>query len=201
MQQGASMRLQNGVRWPLVALVALVVLVLIGSWLPQRARSQGVSELAASDCAASVGQIRFGDRAGRAGRLLPWGNRDLAPVTARWCRYAESGALVSAHALDAARTAKLAAVLAAPPGGWPKDALEAKQVRSLTAEELRQIQVPGCAVAAPSDLLEFSYPSGSAASVLVRAGSCSDATNGEITVRSPAGINNELASLVSDAVR
>ncbi len=175
-------------RWPLIALAGLVALVLLGSWLPSRAARQGVTAQDPSSCPSRVADVAFPARPGRDRLLLPAGYQALAPVTATWCRYGDDGALTGAARLDAARTARLAALLVAPPGGWPDDALAAKEIRPLTDAELAAVAAPECAAPSAADLLVFTYGEGSDAAVLVRSRPCGDASNGVITVRVPAGL-------------
>ncbi len=185
-----------GIRWPAVALAGLVALALIGSWLPGLAGRQGVSSPAGpSDCPAWVGAVSFPDRAGREGLLLPAGYADLAPIDATWCRFDENGQLTGTRAVDAARTSRLAALLVAPPGGWPDDALAAKRIVPLTAAQVEAATAPACSAPSTADLLVFRYAQGSDAAVLVRGEPCADAANGAITLRTPPGVGRALDDL------
>ena len=180
-------------RWPLVALAGLFALVVLGSWLPSRAAGQGITAQGPSSCPSRVADVAFPARPGRDRLLLPAGYQVLAPVTATWCRYGDDGTLTGAARLDAARTARLAALLVAPPGGWPDDALAAKEIRPLTDAELAAVAAPECAASSAADLLVFTYGQGPNAAVLVRGRPCGDATNGVITVRVPAGLATALS--------
>ncbi len=183
------------VRWPLVALVGLVVVVLIGSWLPGRAASQGIDVIDASSCPSQAEQVIYPDRPGRDRLLLPAAYQ-AAPVEAIWCRFGQGGALVSSVRVDAARTSRLAALLVAPPDGWPDDALAAKTIAPLTDAQLAELAAPSCRAPSVADLLVFGYSEGPDAAVLVRGEPCRDATNGQITLRTPPGVAEALAGPV-----
>jgi hypothetical protein len=183
------------VRWPLVALAGLVALVLIGSWLPGWASGQGATAVDASRCPARVSDVVFPARPGRDRLLLPAGYQRLAPVTAVRCRFDAGGVLVASTQLDAARTSRLAALLVAPPGGWPDDALAAKRIVPLTDTQIEELSAPACAAPSVADLVVFAYGEGPDSAVLVREEPCADAANGRLTLRVPAGVAGALTDL------
>lgn len=183
------------VRWPLVALAGLIGLVLVGSWLPGWVAGRGVTAVDTSRCPARLTDVVFPPRPGRDRLLLPAGYQRLAPVTAVRCRFDAGGALVAATHLDAARTSRLAALLVAPPGGWPDDALAAKRIVPLTDAQIEELSAPGCATPSAADLVVFAYGEGPDAAVLVRGQPCADAANGQLTLRVPPGVAGSLAEL------
>jgi hypothetical protein len=102
---------------------------------------------------------------------------------------------VDSTRLDAARTSRLVALLVAPPGGWPDDALAAKTISPLTDAQLGELAAPACDRPAVADLLVFHYPEGPDAAVLVRSEPCGDADNGVLRLRTPPGVVEALAAL------
>jgi hypothetical protein len=176
------------------ALVGLLVLAAGAAGLVS-ARGAGVEDAAPDACPATSATPAFPARAGRDRMILPVGYRELAPVTATVCRYRADGTLSAALALDAARTARLAALLAAPPAGWPDDALAAKTITTLTDAELARAAVAPCTVAATGDLITFHYGVGADAAVLVRGEPCRSMTNGAITVRAVEPVEQAMGGL------
>lgn len=173
-------------------------MVLLSSWLPGRAAGQGVATDEVSICPAQVGDVVFPDRPGRDRLLLPAGYQELAPVTATWCRFGANGEPVAAYRLDAARTSQLAALLVAPPGGWPEDALAAKQIVPLTDAQLAAARAPECATPSAADLLVFVYGEGPDAAVLVHGEQCGTTANGVLRLRTPPGVGPALAGLSAE---
>lgn len=187
------------VRWPLVALLGLVGAAVLGSWLPGRAAGQGVSPVADTSCPARLDPAGppaadYPPRQGRDRLLLPAAYQ-AAPVTTLRCRYGADGTLAAASELDAARTARLTALLAAPPDGWPDDALAAKRMVPWNDTALDAAAAPECSTPAPADWLVFRFPEGPDAAVLVRGAPCGDAGNGMIRLRTPPGVADDLAAL------
>jgi hypothetical protein len=178
------------------AALVLAALTLVGVGLSS-ARRVGVAAADPAACPASSAAVVFPARAGRDRAVLPVGYRAEASVTATICRYDAAGALVQVVALDAARTARLAAVLGAPAGGWPADAIAAKRTAPMTDAELSAAQAPECAAAAPSALVSFRYGEGPDSAVLVRGAPCDDVANGAIMVRAESVHDLAVQDLVS----
>lgn len=191
---GARTARGPAVRWPALALAGLMGAVLVGSWLPGQASRQGVEAVDDRACPARVGAVMYPDRPGRDRLLLPVAYQD-APTATTWCRFAPDGSLVDAARLDATRTARLVASLVAPPGGWPDDALAAKEIVPLTDARLEEMAAAACGAPSEADLLVFRYEEGPDAAVLIRGEPCSDAANGVVTVRTPPGVAADLADL------
>lgn len=174
-------------------LTAVALALAIGG--PTGAHRVGVSVADPGRCAASSGQVAYPPRADRDRTVLPVGYRALAPVTAVWCRYGPDGALTAAFDLDAARSARLAAVLATPVGGWPLDALAAKTIPPMTAAQVAAASAPRCAAPAAAEWVRFTYGQGPDAAVLVRPAPCRDAANGVLRLRASAELLAEFAAL------
>lgn len=180
----------------LVGIGAAVVLALVVGG-PVTGGPVGVSTADAARCAASSVALSFPTRPDRDRALLPVGYRSLAPVTALWCRYDADGALRSAHDLDAARTARLAAVLATPSGGWPLDALEAKRIPPLTPAQVVAASAPPCSASVAAEWVVFTYGQGPDAAVLLRGDPCRDVANGVIRLRAGTAVVDAFAELGS----
>ncbi len=178
------------------AALALAALALVGVGLSS-ARRVGIAETDRAACPASSAVVVFPARVGRDRAVLPVGYREEASVTATVCRYDAAGVLVQALALDAARTARLAAVLGAPAAGWPADAIAAKRTPPMTDAELTAARAPDCTAAAPSALVTFRYGEGPDVAVLVRGAPCDDVANGVITVRAGSVADLSVHDLVS----
>jgi hypothetical protein len=193
MLAGVSTRRRSG-RGARTALVGLVALA-AGAACLASAPWAGVDGAAPNACPATSGASAFPARDGRDRMILPVGYRELAPVTATVCRYRADGTLSAALALDAARTARLAALLAAPSAGWPEDALAAKTITPLTDAELARVAAAPCMLAAAGDLITFHYGEGADSAVLVRGEPCRSMTNGAITVRAVEPVEQALGAL------
>lgn len=186
---------ERGAASATVAGVVMAVALALAVGGPAAARRAGVSATDPGRCAASSGQVEFPPRADRDRALLPVGYRALAPVTALWCRYGPDGALAGAFELDAARSSRLAAVLATPVGGWPVDALAAKKIPPMTAAQVAAAAAPSCAAPAGAEWVRFRYGQGPDAAVLVRPAPCRDAANGVLQLRASAELLAEFAAL------
>jgi len=177
MRAGHRGRLAAGAAGTLIILLAAAGLA---------ARGQGFDRVPTGVCPDGVSQESAGlfpERPGRDRALLPVGYRDLAPVDAVVCRYGADGRLRVGLALDAARTAYLAGVLAMPAGEWPSDPLAAKTIHPLSDAELAAAAAPDCAAASSADLVRVRYGRGRDAAVLVLGTPCRDAVNGVIRLR------------------
>ncbi len=170
---------------------------LAGWWLDGGPGRQGYSAVRPGTCPVGVESVVF-PSPGRV-RLdrfvLPVGPVPVAPLRATVCRYAAGGRLAGGLALDPARTASLAGVVAQPLTGWPDDALAAKRPPALSDTQLAEAGPRPCVADGSGAVLVFAYPVGAQVVVRVRTGPCADLTNGTITLRTPAAVGSALAAL------